>query len=351
MYRKLKVICYILSYLFVKTMMILSKIKKIINTLKRNPKFYPLELFVFNILKPSRTIARLRNNKSGRFNFYSILDSSSYLSPKSSISPIVKFNHSDKERTMELALNSLKVHGAVVIDSLISDQEITAFLNAYKSELSKITNKSNCRYKELKITNELISIWLNPWLYKLLSKYYGINPFCSNYPELWHVDNTNSSEKIAAKWHIDHCSKTGLQQYLHDIEPDGSTMEILSGSHRLPNLPRTFDDNWINNSGFDVLRLYGKKGSVQIHDPNVIHRASPRLGSTRTSLSTVFSWGENIKFSANRLSYSLKESEIEIENLELYQRKALIGLYPLMPFKGYQITKEGFICPQKRKSI
>lgn len=332
-------------------MMIISKIKKFINIFKKNPKLYPLELLIFNILKPSRTITRLRNNKSRRFKFYSILDRSSYSSPNSSFSPIIRFNPSDKEKSMNLALNSLKIHGAVVIDSLMTDQVISEFLDVYKSELSKITNQSNCRFKELKLTNELIAMWLNPWLYKLLSKYYGINPFCSNYPEIWHVDNTNSSEKLAANWHIDHCSKTGLQQYLHDIEPNGSTMEILSGSHRLPNLPRSFDDNWINNSGFDVLRLYGKKGSVQIHDPNVIHRASPRLGSSRTSLSTVFSWGENIKFSANRLSNSLKKSEIEIENLQPYQRQALIGLYPKMPFKGYEITKDGFICPQKRQSL
>ena len=161
----------------------------------------------------------------------------------------------------------------------------------------------------------------------------------------------SSSENLASNWHIDHCAKTGLQQYLHDIEPDGSTMEILLGSHKLPNLPRTFDENWVKYSGFKVCRLYGKKGSLQIHDPNVIHRASPKKGYTRTSLSTVFSWGENIKFSADRLQKSLKNSEIEVESLPPVFREALAGLYPRMPFKGYQITKEGYIRPQKRQSI
>lgn len=332
--------------------MFISKLKNFLNLFRRNPKLYPLELFILNILKPSRTISRLRNNKSGRFKLYSVVEKSSYSSSYKSFSPIIKFNDSEPRKTMDLALTSLKVNGAVVIDSINSDKVIEDFNNAYNKKLLEVKNKSNCRYIDVEIKNELLKMWLNPWIYELLSKYYGMNPYCSNYPEIWHVDNTNSPENLAASnWHIDHCAKTGLQHYLHDIEPSGSTMEILLGSHKLPNIPRRFDDKWVKHSGFKVFRLYGKKGSVQIHDPNIIHRASPKKGYTRTSLSTVFSWGENIKFSANRLQNSLKNSEIDVESLPSVFREALIGLYPRMPFKGYQITKEGYISPQKRQSL
>lgn len=332
-------------------LMIISKLKKFINLIRRNPKVYPLELFVFNIFRPSRFITRLKNNRTGRFKIYSLLDKSSYYSPSSLISPIIKYDHFDNENTMDLALKSLKINGAVVIDSFHNEEIIDEFSNAYEKEFSEIKNLKNIRFNELKLTNELFKIWLNPWIYKLLSRYYGMKPYCSNYPEIWHVDTSNSLEKLASDWHIDHCSKTGLQHYLHDIKPDCSTTEILLGSHKLPNLPRTFDDYWIRNSGFEIFRLHGKKGSVQIHDPNVIHRAGRKIGSSRTSIGTVFSWGENIKFSAKRLANTVRDSDIDIESLPFSQREALIGLYPKMPFKGYEITKNGFISPQRRLSM
>jgi hypothetical protein len=336
----------------------LTEIKKSFSSLlnalfKLLPFYHPIVLILANIISPSRLAARLKNNRSTRFRLSPI-----NLRQRSSDLKI-KFDHMNRDRSFEIAIDSLKRNGAVVIEGYFSDSQLSEFLEVYREQLETLTS-SESRFdpRPPRLTPQLISMWLDPGMLNFMSTYLGTSAYCRSVPAFQYVDNSStyvnraSKSGVAYPWHIDHCSILPQMIYLADVEERGTAMEILAGTNALP-IPAWvhIDGFTIEQDRFPVKRLYGPKGSIQLHDPSVIHRASPVEGSDRLWLYSDFSWGENILFDFERSSQMLSGRELSSFNISDNQRLALSGIFPKMPSKGYEIDSRGHITPQVRQSI
>jgi hypothetical protein len=155
-----------------------------------------------------------------------------------------------------------------------------------------------------------------------------------------------SKKGVAYPWHIDTCTIFAQMIYLSDVHSEGTCMEIVSGSHNYPNIANgVYSNEYIENCGLEVKKLVGPRGSIQIHDPNVVHRAYPVSGSDRLWLFSDFSWGENILLNLRSLVGMLSNSKIELDSLPPFQKEAVSGIFPNTPLKGYQM-KKGYLTPQ-----
>jgi hypothetical protein len=81
---------------------------------------------------------------------------------------------------------------------------------------------------------------------------------------LQYIENSSQSREsknkqgVAYDWHIDHVTIMAQMIYLSDIHSNGTCMEIVTGSHRLPNsVFGLYSDDYIQNSGFSIKKLFG----------------------------------------------------------------------------------------------
>lgn len=359
--------------------MVIRELKKIRDFLmKARNKIYFYEdyrcsfsifwLIYANLYKPSRTLRRLKNNASKRFNLFA-------KRTDSKIDTNVKFDHTNPDSSFFRINMALRTHGAVVIEDYFNKTVIDNFSKFYENEIYEIKSKDSGFGGPLALSKELLDVWLNSDIYKFISNYYGTVPYCRSYPMLQYIDK-NSTKKfdktkkgIAYPWHIDHCSILVQAIYLSNIDADGTHMEIVSGSHNYPNVCLgLYSDEYIENSGLTIKKLYGPLGSIQIHDPNVVHRAYPVNDSDRLWLYSDFSWGENILLNLDSIVGMLSGSTIPLNGLNgfnqensldlnsnkegilPFQLNALSGIFPNLPPKGYQM-KNGYLTPNVSKEI
>ena len=329
----------------------------------RNSKFFYKEhklsfsfgwLFFANIFYSGRTIQRLKNNKSKRFKLFQI----NRLKNKTSIDINIKMDRENPKETIRLAEAALRTHGAVVIENYFSESDIIAFEKYYSNEIIE-TKAGESRFDVYPtLSKELLNFWLNPLLIDLYTSYFGQVPLARSYPSFQYVDKntqlediSSMNETIAFDWHIDHCSILTQMVYLSQVFQSGTCMEIVSGSHKYPNVAvGLYSPEYINSGNFEIKQLCGPRGSVQIHDPNVVHRARPILGSERVWFYSDFCWGENILFNYRNVVKMLSKSNLNIEEFDSIRRKVLSGIFPLIPDKGFELNK-GFLTPNKYQGI
>lgn len=306
-----------------------------------------------NLIKPSRTLRRLKNNKSKRLEIFGLINKAK----PPTIGTNIKFNRSNPKESFEFAMQAFKAHGAVVIEEYFDAAIIDGFIEKYKIDIGSIKSDESRFGSPLVLSSELLTIWLDKDLQKFLGQYFGAQQYCRSYPLLQYVDKNSAKQGgtgkqgIAYPWHIDHCSILPQMIYLADVDPNGTCMEIVSGSHHYPSVALgTFSNEYINSLKADIKQLAGPKGSIQLHDPNVVHRAAPKQGSDRLWLYSDFSWGENILMDINSIVSMLSGSEVQIAELSYEQRNALRGIFPEQPAKGYQVSN-GYLMPQISQDI
>ena len=310
-------------------------------------------LLYANVIKPSRTYRRLKNNKSNRLEILNLVQKTK----PSTIGTNVKFDRTNPKESFEFAMKVLRTHGAVVIEEYFDAAIIDGFLEKYKSEISDIKSGESRFGYPLVLSSELLRIWLDQDVQKFIGQYFGTQQYCRSYPLLQYVDRSSAKEcgpgkdSIAYPWHIDHCPILPQMVYLADVDPNGTCMEIVSASHHFPSVALgTFSDEYINSLNADIKRLSGPKGSIQLHDPNVVHRAAPKNNSDRLWLYSDFSWGENILMDINTIVKMLSRSEVQLTELTQEQRNALSGIFPRSAPKGYQMSN-GYLKPQISQDI
>jgi hypothetical protein len=269
----------------------------------------------------------------------------------------VAFDRNRPEESLLKADAILREHGAVVIENYFSSDVINQFTDFYQQHVEEMQSRESRFGDPLPLTKDLLNLWLDPALYGLMKKYFGTVPYCRSYPLLQYVDRNSTIEFKASKkgiaypWHIDHCPILAQMVYLSDVKQEGTCMEIVSGSHRYPNVGLgLYSDEYIDSCGLPLLKLSGPKGSVQMHDPNVVHRARPVLGSDRLWLFSDFSWGENILFDIPAATGMLATAKEPLSALTVMQREAMSGIFPQTPFKGY-CMKNGYLSPQIFREI
>ena len=328
-------------------------INSLTNFLKQRNPFSKRILILTNLIYPHRLIRRLKHNKSKRFNLkYFINDIPNH---KSGVN--IEFDRNNPDKSFKFAEQKLREHGAVVIENYFSENLLKSFKQYFLNEINQIKKNESVISRPLKLSYPLLDLWANKELIKFISNYFGENIFFRSYPRLQYVDNNsnveNSSSKknIAYAWHIDHASVMNQFIYLSEISKNGTLMEIVSGSHLMPlNTSLKFSNSSVIEKNYQTKKLYGPEGSVQLHDPNVLHRALPVKGSDRLSFYSEYSWGENILFDINYVNDMFNKSHIHLEQLEDYQRNLMRGIFPKTPFSGYQIEGQ-FIKPQVDNSI
>lgn len=258
--------------------------------------------------------------------------------------------------------------GGVVIENYFSEDKIQKFLDKYKSEIENMKNSKPAEYVNykaipLKISNELIELWLDRKLMEIISAYFGRETLAREYPTLFYA---TVNDKVRSKlmydkklkideamgpvaWHVDHSVLLNLHILLEDVTSEDSCMEYIPGTHKFPNMTLLYSDEVIEKFGKKPVKCIGKKGTIYFHQGNTIHRFKTESKSNRLNLTLGFTAGSNILIFCDLISKCLS-SGFDLNKLDVYQRRILRGIFPIQYDKGFEINKET-LSPTRFKEI
>ena len=257
--------------------------------------------------------------------------------------------------------------GGVVIENYFSEDKIQKFLDKYKSEIENMKNSKPAEYViykgiPLKISKELIELWLDRKLMEIISAYLGREALARGYPYLFY---TTVNDKVRSKlihdkklkpepmgpvgWHVDHSVILVLHILLEDVTSEDSCMEYVPGAHKFPNMALLYSDEVVEKFAKKPVKCIGKKGTVYFHHGNTIHRLKTESKSNRLNLTLGFTAGSNILIECDLISKCLS-SGFDLNKLDIYQRRILRGIFPISHGKGYEINKETLL-PTRFKEI
>jgi len=256
--------------------------------------------------------------------------------------------------------------GGVVIENFFSEDQIEKFKEKYKLEIDNVKNVRNLNHnivkqEQLKITTDLIDLWLNKNLMKFISTFMGREVLARNYPYIQYhsaVDKITSKliheKKIrksegSAMWHIDTPFLFNLHILLEDLSSQDSCMQYLPGSQKFLNMGHLYSDEVVSKTGIEPVKCIGKKGTVYMHQANNLHRFRPVPGTNRLQLHFEFTVGANILLDCNGISKCLS-SGFNINELDISNKNIIRGIFPKKISQGYQINKEKYF-PTKIKGI
>ena len=345
----------------------MEKIKNYLKSLyiKTNPKMYDLDhmgalsfwrSFFLNILRPGRIITRIRykqifkNKKKILKNFNANLDS---INSKNAISE-------SQKRKLLKAMNDLLVNGATVIDNYFSDETIETFLQDKQKTLNQIKKTSNNGeskyYKEvLELTDNVIKLWLDPYLTCLLNSYYGRQSYAARYPNFYFTEVSKNykikktvSDLWPHSWHVDYPTNIIVFVLLQDLSESDVCMEVAPGTHKYFNSALNYSDETIANYS-EPVKFFGKKGTIHIFLGNTIHRLRPVAGSQRVALRYEFTPGPNIFLNYDGISKCLS-SGYKLNKLNHSEQKILEGIFPKYPQRGFELNGKSLV-PNKYKGI
>ena len=125
-------------------------------------------LLLQNLLFPSRTLARLRNNKSKRLklNFFSA-KFTSYVHTN------VIFDHSDYNESFLKAEQALRYNGAVVIENYFNPDSLDDFVNTYSAEIDDLQASESKFSNNLVYSAPLLNLWMDEKIVQFIEHYFG----------------------------------------------------------------------------------------------------------------------------------------------------------------------------------
>jgi hypothetical protein len=320
------------------------------------------KLILLNIFSPGRLITRIR------FKRFPIQNPTTKIANDSLV---INSDEVDPENLANLTADTIRKHGAAVVDGFFSEDYLEEFRKKHSSFFPPSIEESNEDTPEDWISNsmslDIQDLWMNEFIVKVMQNYIGRLPYARNYPFVREVrprrktssfDRSNRPatkdsrhEYTAVAWHVDHSCLIQAAVYFDDVVFEGNHMEILSGSHKLPCTAAPLSDETIENSKWDskVLPCIGKKGSIQFHCGNVVHRLNAKPHASRCWLKFEYTSGPNILFSPTGIA-RLISGNTQYEDLTPERQHILSGLIPPKLFKGYEPHRGGFI-PVKYKGI
>ena len=256
--------------------------------------------------------------------------------------------------------------GGVVIENFFSEDQIEKFKEKYKPEIDNVKNVRSLDYntvnqERLRITNDLIEIWLDNNLMKFISVFMGREVLARNYPYIQYhsaVDKISSKsiyEKKIKKsestdmWHIDTPFLFNLHVLLEDLTPQDSCMQYLPGSHKFLNMGSSYSDEVVSKTGIEPIKCVGKKGTVYMHQANILHQFRSIPKTNRLQLHFEFTIGGNILLDCNAISKCLS-SGYNINELNISKKNIIRGIFPKKISQGYQVSKEKYF-PTRIKGI
>ncbi len=303
-------------------------------------------LIIFNIIWPGRTITRLRY---GRLNIES---------KKKNIKEI-DFDKK-KNELYRFATNELFENGAVVLDQYFDVNRLESFEEKYKKyfNLNDLLDgaKSSWKSEVLPLSKILMEFWTDELILKIIEGYIGRLPIARNYTQIQYFNPQFEKGKLiedrafASEWHMDHSTLIQFAIYFTDVHEEGSCMQVLKGSHKYLSVANTYLSNeYVDSHRLSKKNCFGKRGSVQIHCGNVFHRLRAKDNSPRAWLKFELCSGNNILFDLNKAFFTMS-GDLKLDDLTEKQRSFFKGLYPLSPFKGYELEGD-YITPTKFKGV
>ena len=308
------------------------------------------KLILFNLLFPGRFFNQLKFGQVKYFNYIK----NKYIKSK----PLA-------DTLLNQKFFELNENGSITIESYFSEKIIDDFKNEYKDEIFYLKNKNSdvneyFKNSSLKIKNSLIKIWLDKNIIKLIESYMCAKLYARNYPTLnFSLGKSATSSRFIHKvkktnvtdvWHVDHSTLISCHIFLEDIDKNGTCMEYVRGTNKYFNTNFAVSDEVIKKSNLSVAQCFGKKGSVNIHCGNVIHKMRPKPESNRLMLTFGFTAGSNINLDVNCVAKCLS-SNFDLDSLDQKNRNLLQGIFPINQSKGYNIKKNGKLEPTSFRGI
>jgi len=297
-------------------------------------------LFFWNIFTPGRMILRLKYKRVVFPKKIKNMDNDIH----------VKVKDLPKWEIIKKAEIKMKKYGAIVLDQYFDEQILLQFESEYKKYFESLSlNPSNftSRSDVLPLSKTLNSIWLDDTIITIIEKYIKTLPIARVYPDLTSVtpqfdDCSSQKTDYAGVWHVDHASLIQFAVYFNDIPENGSHTEIIPGTHTLPNVCSTgaMSEEYVKKNKLEIAKLFGKRGSVQIHCGNAFHRFKPEKNKNRTWVKFHFCSGNNIQYNPQRMAKLFGRS-FELSSLDSRSRSILAGIIPLeRPFLGYDLKNQ-----------
>ena len=308
-------------------------------------------LFILNIFTPGRLINRIR---------YKRFPVPNPLLPIPDNSLVVDPSEVSFDDLVALTSATISRHGAAVVDGFFSEE----FLDKFKKNNSSFFPSSHDSSDELELfeggamTLDIQDLWMNEFIVKVIQSYIGRLPYARRYPEVCQVrpiSKTSSREfsrpNCTGNRLLDHSCLIQAAIFFDDVVSDGSHMEVLSGTNRMPCSSLSLSHEYVEKSRWasKVLPCIGRKGSIQFHCGNVYHHLNAKPLHSRCWLKFEFTSGPNIQMSPDGIATLLAGSS-NYEDLTPERAKILSGILPQSLNKGYQPHKGGFI-PTKFKGI
>ena len=316
-------------------------------------------LAIFNIFAPRRTFNRIR---------YKRFPISKPKVPVLNNSLVVNPGDKSFDDLVEITAATISRHGAAVVDGFFSEEYLEEFRNKHSSFFPPQTNGSiNVPeiYEGGMMTLDMQDLWMNEFIVKVTQSYMGRLPYARGYPEVCQVKprrkttsrefslpNHKGNRSLAEEWHVDHSCLFQAAVFFDDVVLDGSHMEVLSGTNRMPCSYLSLSHEYVEKSGWasKVLPCIGTKGSIQFHDGNVYHHLNAKPNHSRCWLKLEYTSGPNILTSPEGIS-SLLAGSSNYKDLTSERKQILSGLLPLEFNKGYQPHHRGGFVPVKYKGI
>ena len=300
-------------------------------------------LILENLLRPGRSLRRLQHNRLFPIKF-KVNNTSTSIN--------VSALNTDNESLLNNASKVLDENGAVIIDSYFSRNKIQDFIDYYDFNSflssSEIANKTHST-DTLIWSKALFDLWFDDLIINIIKDYIGKIPFARGYPLIQchkplkrysskELYKSPDSSKLADRWHYDHQCIIQAAVYLDECLEDGTRMQIIPGSNRLPNVgSNQYSEEYFDKRNIPIVNCFGGKGSIQIHCGNTIHRNFPVPGKDRSWIKFEFTSGNNILLSSPHIGESYNP-KYNLNNINESQRYMLKGLFPTSLFKGYTLN-------------
>jgi len=244
----------------------------------------------------------------------------------------------------------MKKYGGIVLDQYFDEQILLKFENEYKSYFETISsNPSNyiSRSDVIPLSKTFNSIWLDDTIITIIEKYIKTLPIARVYPDIISVtppfdDCSTQKTDYAGVWHVDHATMIQFAVYLNDVPENGSHTEIIPGTHTYPNVCSTgaMSEEYVKKNKLKIAKLFGKRGSVQIHCGNTYHRFKPGKNINRTWVKFHFCSGNNIQYDPQSMA-KLFGRGFELSSLDDRSRSVLAGIIPARRrFLGYDLKND-----------
>ncbi|MDC1418153.1 phytanoyl-CoA dioxygenase family protein [Candidatus Thioglobus sp.] len=325
-------------------------------------------LVILNVIAPGRILNRIRYKRFPiRNSTMNVLNDSIVINPH-------KVNPED---LVNLTADTIRKHGAAVVDGFFSENYLEEFRKKHSSFFPPPIDESNDphlinpeKWMGKTMSLDIQDLWMNDFIVKVIQNYIGRLPYARNYPVVAETRPRRKTSSLvrskniakgsrqeygsgagALSWHVDHSCLIQAAVYFDDVVPDGSHMEIVSGTHKLPCISSNHSDETVEKSRWasKILPCVGKKGSIQFHCGNVLHRLNAKPLSSRCWLKFEYTSGPNIALTPTGIA-SLLDCSSNYEDLTPERKQIISGLLPLKVNKGYEPYRGGFI-PTRYKGI